>query len=56
MSCLMDYVCPFYKITCLDTFLVSIKPMLNNSGIALLGVQDASGVRSSNPNEYEYEY
>ena len=30
--------------------------MLNNSGIALLGVQDASGIRSSNPNEYEYEY
>ena len=30
--------------------------MLNNSGIAFMGVQDASGIRSSNLNEYKYEY
>ena len=29
--------------------------MLNNSGIALWGVQDASGIDHSNQNEYEYE-
>ena len=31
------------------------KPMINNSGIALWGVQDASGWGLSNLFEYEYE-